>query len=185
MLKKHALYSQKDLRQLSISVDMDNMPPPQHESTNRDPDRNASPIPSEDDRLEQGPNPPTISADALCSAPSPRCALSAAEVVGGGGGPSVSFDCDEIRSPRGSVASIGAGSTASAISSGGWDEGSVSTGGTDTRRGSVDMDALVGVSGIPGGDFDDDDSGDEDSFEAADNFDLGAIDLCVSCVGAT
>lgn len=96
----------------------------------------------------------------------------------GGTGLTVSFDCDEIRSCRTSILSVGAGSTVSAISSSAWEEGSVCTTGTDAGRSSLDTDA-PGLSGIPYGDSDEDD---DDVFEAADSFDLGAVDLCVSTI---
>lgn len=99
--------------------------------------------------------------------------------VPGVGGISVSFDCDEVRSCRASIVSIGAGSTLSAISSTAWEEGSVcttGTTGTDAGHGSLENEGRA-VSGIPHGESDDDE---DDDFEAADNFDLNAVDLCVS-----
>lgn len=99
--------------------------------------------------------------------------------VPGVGGISVAFDCDEVRSCRASIVSIGAGSTLSAISSTAWEEGSVctiGTTGTDAGHGSLENEGRA-VSGIPHGESDDDE---DDDFEAADNFDLNAVDLCVS-----
>lgn len=100
---------------------------------------------------------------------------------------SVSFDCEGGASSRNSVMS-----TVSAVSSC-WDEGSVSTAGTGATRSSVvsmindgaDMPASSGLprccSSEDGLDDDDDDDDDEDDhFEAADNLDLGAVDLCAT-----
>ena len=57
-----------------------------------------------------------------------------------------------------------------------WEEGSQGTAGTvDTAD---NVRAGVSFSGIP--DSDDGEDEDEELFEAADNLDLGAVDLCVS-----
>lgn len=94
----------------------------------------------------------------------------------------MSFDCEGGASSRNSVMS-----TVSAVSSY-WDEGSVGTVGTAASRVSgasmmndgADMPAL---SGLPpsGGSEDDLDDDEDDNFQAADNLDLGAVDLCVGC----
>lgn len=102
----------------------------------------------------------------------------------GSAGLSVSFDFEELRSSRHSVVSLGAGSTVSAVSSS-WDEGGIGTALVSTGQMSgvaVEGVLLPGLSGIPCGASSDEDSGedDDDVFEAADNFDLGAVDLCVS-----
>lgn len=68
-----------------------------------------------------------------------------------------------------------------------WEEESQGTAGTmDTAE--MHAQHAVSFSGIPDsdddgghdGDGDDDDDDDDELFEAADNLDLGAVDLCVS-----
>lgn len=102
--------------------------------------------------------------------------------------PAVAFDRDELKSCRTSIVSLGGGSSVSALSSSAWEEGSASTSGTEHGRSSMDTEG-PGGSGIPQGESDDEDGGDDDDdeddvFEAADNFDLNAVDLCVSHGGS-